>query len=143
MRIWPAESQSAPAPSALKRQQNALASQKKKQKVMCQMVELAHQLKAQLEKNRLDSLGEIIHESWLLKRSLTDGISTSVIDDWYVRARKAGGIGGKLLGAGTGGFLMFYAPQDRHESIARALAGLRRMNFRFEPQGSKIIFVHH
>jgi D-glycero-alpha-D-manno-heptose-7-phosphate kinase len=52
-------------------------------------------------------------------------------------------VGGKLLGAGAGGFLMFYASPDRHEGIARALSPLRRMDFRFEPQGSRIIFVHH
>jgi D-glycero-alpha-D-manno-heptose-7-phosphate kinase len=131
------------ASTILKNQQRAVASQRKKQKAQRQMVELAQQLKAQLQKNRLDSFGEIIHEGWLLKKSLTEGISTSVIDDWYARARKAGASGGKLLGAGTGGFLMFYAPPEQHEAIDRALGGLRRMDFRFEPQGSKIIFVHH
>jgi len=131
------------ASTILKNQQRAVASQRKKQKAIRQMVELAQQLKAQLQKNRLDSFGEIIHEGWLLKKSLTEGISTSVIDDWYARARKAGACGGKLLGAGTGGFLMFYAPPEQHEAIDRALGGLRRMDFRFEPQGSKIIFVHH
>ncbi len=73
---------------------------------------------------------------------LTTGISTDVIDQWYAKARKAGAVGGKLLGAGAGGFLMFYAPRERHEAIARALRGLRRVDFRFEAQGSQIIFVH-
>ena len=78
----------------------------------------------------------------MLKKSLAPGLSTDVIDDWYAKARSAGATGGKLLGAGAGGFLMFYAPPDRHEAIARALRGLRRMDFRFEQQGSRIIFVH-
>ena len=130
------------ASAILKHQQRAVASEQAKQKVMRRMVELARQLRTELQKNHLAAFGEIIHEGWRLKKSLTAGISTSVIDDWYERARKAGAIGGKLLGAGTGGFLMFYAPQDRHEAIARALAGLRRMEFGFEPQGSRIIFVH-
>ena len=91
----------------------------------------------------VSALGEIIHEGWVLKRSLTSGFSTGVIDDWYAAARKAGAIGGKLLGAGAGGFLMFYAAPEQHEAIARSLAKLRRMDFRFEPQGSRIIFVHH
>ncbi len=69
-------------------------------------------------------------------------MSTDRIDDWYARARKAGAIGGKLLGAGSGGFLMFYAPPEAHDGIAHALKELRRMKFGFEPQGSKIIFVH-
>jgi D-glycero-alpha-D-manno-heptose-7-phosphate kinase len=83
-----------------------------------------------------------LHENWLLKRSLTEAVSTTVIDQWYERARKAGAVGGKLLGAGTGGFLMFYAPAERHDAIARELSELRRVQFLFEPQGSKIVFVH-
>src|SRR5262249_46327179 len=85
------------AASILKEQQLAVASQRKKQKVMRRMVELACQLKTQLQKNQLDGFGEILHEGWLLKKSLAAAISTSVIDDWYARARKAGALGGKLL----------------------------------------------
>jgi len=77
----------------------------------------------------------------MLKKSLAAGISTDVIDDWYAKARRAGAVGGKLLGAGAGGFLMFAAPPDCHEAIAVALK-LRKIDFRFEPQGSRIIFVH-
>ncbi len=130
------------ASSILQHQQSAVASEKKKQKVMQQMVELAHQLYRDLQQNRADAFGEIIHQGWLLKKSLTPGISSDVIDEWYAKARKAGADGGKLLGAGAGGFLMFYAPPERHDAIVRALGGLRRMDFRFEPQGSRIIFVH-
>jgi len=130
------------ASSLLKTQQQAVASQTAKQKVLRRMVELARQLKAELQKNNLQGFGEIIHENWRLKRSLTSTVSTSKIDDWYERGRKAGAVGGKLLGAGSGGFLMFYAPQERHDAIARELKNLRRIDFSFEPQGSKIIFVH-
>jgi D-glycero-alpha-D-manno-heptose-7-phosphate kinase len=107
------------------------------------MVKLARQLRDELQKNNLRAFGEIIHEGWLLKKSLTQGISTAMIDRWYDKARRAGASGGKLLGAGAGGFLMFYAPLERHEAIARALGKLRRVDFHFEPQGSRIIFVHH
>jgi D-glycero-alpha-D-manno-heptose-7-phosphate kinase len=106
------------------------------------MVELARRLKVELQKNNLDAFGQIIHENWELKRRLTGTVSTPQIDAWYKRARQAGALGGKLLGAGSGGFLMFYAPRERHEAIARALHPLRQIAFRFEPQGSKIIFVH-
>jgi D-glycero-alpha-D-manno-heptose-7-phosphate kinase len=119
-----------------------MASDKAKQKTMKRMVQLAHDLKAELQKNNLAAFGEIIHENWELKRSLTGGISSSAIDDWYARARKTGAIGGKLLGAGSGGFLMFYAPRHHHDAITRELSDLRPVNFGFEPQGSKIIFVH-
>ncbi len=131
------------ASDVLRHQQSAVASEKKKQSVMRKMVTLAEQMKSELQRNRAGAFGEIIHEGWLLKKSLTSGISTDAIDDWYAKARKAGAVGGKLLGAGAGGFLMFYAPPDRHEAIATALKALRRMDFKFEPQGSRIIFVHH
>ena len=126
----------------LKAQQRALGAQKAIQHAMRRMVELAHQLKIELQKNNLNAFGEIIHENWLLKRGLSRGVSNDAIDTWYERARKAGAVGGKLLGAGSGGFLMFYAPRERHEAIARALDKLRPVVFRFEPQGSRIIFVH-
>lgn len=131
------------ASGILKSQQDAVASQRSKQKVLKKMVTLAHDLRAALQKNNLNAFGELLHENWELKRSIVDAISSTQIDDWYARARKAGAIGGKLLGAGSGGFLMFYAPRERHEAIAGALGKLRRVEMRFEPQGSKIIFVHH
>ena len=107
------------------------------------MVALAHQLRRDLQENRLDSFGEVIHEGWCLKKNLAGGISSSRIDEWYAMARKAGALGGKLLGAGAGGFFLFYARPERHEAITRSLRNLRRVDFRFEPQGSRIIFVHH
>ena len=131
------------ASDVLKHQQSAVASEKKKQSVMRKMVALAEQMKSELQRNRAGAFGEIIHEGWLLKKSLTSGISTDAIDDWYTKARKAGAVGGKLLGAGAGGFLMFYAPPEKHEAITQSLGKLRRMDFKFEPQGSRIIFVHH
>jgi D-glycero-alpha-D-manno-heptose-7-phosphate kinase len=131
------------ASAILKHQTTAMASEKKKQKTQMQMVELAHRLRSELQQNRAESVGEILHEGWMLKKSLTTGISTGVIDDWYARARKAGASGGKVLGAGAGGFLLFDAPRERHEAIARSLRGLRQVDFRFEQQGSRIIFVHH
>lgn len=130
------------ASNILQHQQRAVASEKKKQAVMRQMTDLARQLRHDLQQNRADAFGEIIHEGWALKKSLSRGITNDLIDDWYAKARKAGAVGGKLLGAGAGGFLMFYAPPERHGAIAQALGNLRRVDFRFEPQGSRIIFVH-
>jgi D-glycero-alpha-D-manno-heptose-7-phosphate kinase len=131
------------ASSILRLQQSAMNSERKKQKVMQQMVNLAHQLRRDLQQNRAATFGDILHEGWTLKKSLTAGISSNAIDEWYRKARKAGATGGKLLGAGAGGFMMFYAPPERHDAIARAMGSLRRMDFRFEQQGSRIIFVHH
>jgi D-glycero-alpha-D-manno-heptose-7-phosphate kinase len=131
------------ASTILKHKQEAIAAERSTQRVLQKMVELAHQLKAELQDNNVQAFGEIIHENWLLKKSITNQISSRQIDDWYDKARRHGAIGGKLLGAGTGGFLMFYSPREHHEAITRALAGLRRIAINFEPQGSKIIFVHN
>ena len=130
------------ASGILKNQQAGVASQKSKQKMLGRMVELALELKTELQRNNLEAFGEIIHANWELKKGLAQQISTTVIDDWYQKARQHGAVGGKLLGAGTGGFLMFYAPRERHEAISQALSKLRKIDMAFEPQGSKIIFVH-
>ncbi|MDO8684059.1 MAG: GHMP kinase [Armatimonadota bacterium] len=130
------------ASEILRRQGAEVRSKRPKQKLLAKMVQLAHDLRVELQNNNTDSFGEIIHENWRLKRSLAGGISTTTIDEWYAAARQAGALGGKLLGAGTGGFMMFYAPKEHHEAISRKLSALRRVDLRFEPQGSKIIFVH-
>jgi D-glycero-alpha-D-manno-heptose-7-phosphate kinase len=129
------------ASGILKHQSFALATEKKKCETTQKMVELALMLRRELQQNRVAAMGEMIHEGWELKKSLTRGISSDHIDHWYEKARKAGAVGGKLLGAGAGGFFMFYAPPEKHDAIAAAIK-LRRVNFRFEPQGSRIIFVH-
>ena len=76
----------------------------------------------------------------MLKRDMAPGVSTSDIDDWYDTARKHGAIGGKILGAGAGGFLALFAPEDRHEAIRHALPKLRAIPVDFERTGSQIIF---
>ena len=130
------------ASALLKTQRDAVSTQKAKQKMLQRMVGLARRLRTELQKNNVEAFGEIIHENWMLKKNLTSSVSTGQIDDWYQRARRAGAVGGKLLGAGSGGFMMFYAPRERHEAIANQLKELRQIEFRFEPQGSSIIFVH-
>lgn len=106
-----------------------------------QMVALAHDLRAALTADNLSAFGEILHEGWMRKRTLASAISNQRIDDWYERARAAGALGGKILGAGGGGFLLLYAPEERHSAILKALPELRLVPTRFEPQGSKIIYV--
>jgi len=106
------------------------------------MMSLAYDLRAELQKDNLEALGEIIHANWELKRRLTPNISSTQINRWYDIARRHGAVGGKLLGAGSGGFLMFCAPRERHEAIALALKELRRVHLNLEPEGSKIVFVH-
>jgi D-glycero-alpha-D-manno-heptose-7-phosphate kinase len=105
------------------------------------MVKLAQELREALTANDLASFGEILHQGWMEKKKMASGISNLQIDVWYERARQHGAIGGKITGAGGGGFLLVYAPPERHGEILRALPELRPVPFRFEPQGSKIIYV--
>ncbi len=112
-----------------------------KRNTLREMTALAGVLREALQEDQLDRFGEILHEAWMLKRGMASGISSGQIDDWYSTARANGALGGKLLGAGGGGFLLMYAPEERHADIITALSGLEAMPFRFEPQGSKIIFV--
>lgn len=112
-----------------------------KRQSLRRMVQLAHDLRAALTANDLDAFGAILHEGWMRKRELAAGISSPRIDEWYERGRAAGAVGGKILGAGGGGFLLLYAPEQRHQAIRAALPELRQVPLAFEPQGSKIIYV--
>jgi D-glycero-alpha-D-manno-heptose-7-phosphate kinase len=130
------------ASGILKEQSEQAVSDQAKRGALIRMVELAYDMRKELQNGNLDAFGEILHDNWKLKRTLASGITTSEIDEWYEAGRAAGAIGGKILGAGSGGFLMFYAPEERHPAIERALHGLRRVNFNFDPLGSRIIFYN-
>lgn len=86
------------------------------------------------------AFGELLHETWQLKRSLAKEISTSQVDRIYETARRHGAIGGKLLGAGGGGFIVFFVDPSNQSAVVRALSGLIRVPFRFENEGSRIIY---
>ena len=129
------------ASGVLREQSDSVAKDGAKRDILKRMVGLAYELRDELQRRNLDSFGEILEANWRLKKELASGISNSAIDDWYASAKAAGALGGKLLGAGAGGFLMFYAPQDRHDAIEQAL-GLRRVHFGFEPLGSRILFYN-
>jgi D-glycero-alpha-D-manno-heptose-7-phosphate kinase len=111
-------------------------------KTMADMVRLAEAAYAELCAGNVGSLGEMLHDAWQIKKYMADGISSAMVEDAYQAARDAGAKGGKLLGAGGGGFLVVYAEPERHDAIRRALGALRETPFRFAPQGSGVIFVH-
>jgi D-glycero-alpha-D-manno-heptose-7-phosphate kinase len=93
------------------------------------------------EKGRIDEFGEILHEHWLTKKRLSDSISTPLIDEIYESARKNGATGGKVAGAGGGGFLMLYCPQNKSQLVAAMEKfGLSPMWFAFENEGARLIF---
>lgn len=88
----------------------------------------------------LDEFGRLLDYTWRLKRGISSRISTDSIDEQYERAMEAGALGGKLLGAGGGGFLLFYVPLERQAAVREALAGQMHVPFRFENEGTKIIY---
>jgi D-glycero-alpha-D-manno-heptose-7-phosphate kinase len=128
------------ASDILREQTESVRSNAQARAGLRRMVELSHHLCNEIRQNNLDSFGEILHENWQLKKMLTNGISTSVIDTWYATARRNGAIGGKILGAGAGGFLLLYGATERHPAICRALPTLRPVKLDFDRQGSQIIF---
>lgn len=105
------------------------------------MREQAEQLFADLTSLHVAKLGEALRLGWDLKKSLAKGISDPEIDKLYAKAIKSGAIGGKITGAGGGGFLMLFVPPENHWSVRNALTDLRELEFKMEPQGSKIIYV--
>ncbi len=90
--------------------------------------------------SKFDDFGRLLDESWELKKSLSENISTLRIDNIYFDAKDAGAIGGKLLGAGGGGFMLFYVPKDKQASVRSALNNLVEVPFEFESEGSSIIY---
>lgn len=107
---------------------------------LVQMCGLAKRMKYALENNELSDFGEILNEGWHRKRELSCDISNPRIDEWYDTALNNGALGGKLLGAGGGGFLLFYCPKDRQKNLEQAL-GLERFDFTFEHDGSSVIYI--
>ena len=114
---------------------------KQKKKELSEMSQMVDEAMGILNRQgQLVEFGRLLHESWLLKRSLTQRISTPFVDEVYAAARRAGSVGGKLLGAGGGGFLLlFVRPEDRFR-LRKALRQLLHVPFRFEGDGSQIIF---
>ena len=129
--------------SPILRQQSAeVATAGAKSDATGELVRLAEAAYSDLCAGNISSIGAMLHEAWRLKKQIVSGATCAVIDEAYQAAIDAGAEGGKLLGAGGGGFLMFLAPPERHDSIRGALPRLRETPFRFAADGSRIIFVH-
>ena len=107
---------------------------------LLQMTSLANEMKIALEKNDLTSFAEILDANWHLKRTLAKGVTSSVIDDIYEKALQHGASGGKLLGAGGGGFLLFYCEAERQGELRQSL-NLEEFPFHFEHDGTSIVYI--
>lgn len=125
--------------SELLQQQNQVIESGRKTDTLRRMADQAGELRDELRRGNADSIGTMMHKGWELKRQISDSISSPQIDNWYQKGMEAGALGGKLLGAGAGGFLMFYAPPERHDAI-RAAIDLAPVQFGLDRDGSKIIF---
>jgi Predicted kinase related to galactokinase and mevalonate kinase len=101
--------------------------------------ELGHRSQSALEAGRCTEFGELMHEHWEHKKLRTSGMSNPQIDEWYELGRRKGAIGGKLVGAGGGGFLMFYAEDRKGLRQAMRDAGLEEVRFRFDFEGTKVM----
>lgn len=88
----------------------------------------------------LDEFGRLLDYTWQLKRTLSDRISTREIDEIYASAKKAGAVGGKILGAGSGGFMLLYVPEDRQQNVLRLFEPSKIIPFEFEEDGTKLIY---
>lgn len=103
--------------------------------------ELADEGARRIAARDFDGFGALLHEGWVLKTRLADGITDDTVDALYARAREAGAVGGKIAGAGGGGFLLLYAPLGAQDAVRAAIGGdLREMPFRFERDGTRIVF---
>lgn len=112
-----------------------------KRHVLAEMKELVSPLREILSSGtNLHEFGRTLHRGWLLKKSITDEVSSSQIDEYYDQALKAGALGGKLLGAGGGGFLLFYVEPENQKAVADCLKELYQLPFKFENAGTRITY---
>jgi D-glycero-alpha-D-manno-heptose-7-phosphate kinase len=120
------------------------AAKQKKNSVMrglSEIKDIGIEIQQSIVRGNLRRFGELLDLHWQTKKRLSDGITNAKIDEWYALAKQKGAIGGKISGAGGGGFLMLYCEEDKsglREALRRA--GLRELNFRFDFEGSKVVF---
>lgn len=108
--------------------------------ILREMKCLARLAKDELEAGNTDVLGEMLHTSWELKKRLASQISNGEIDEVYRKARRAGALGGKITGAGGGGFLLLYCPAEKQAGLRKALEPMQELPFKLEHDGTKVIF---
>jgi D-glycero-alpha-D-manno-heptose-7-phosphate kinase len=121
-------------------EQKKNVSQDEKFNILKQMVGLVFELRDSLYAGRLNDFGKILHENWMLKQQLASKISNSEIDEIYEAGLNNGAIGGKLLGAGGGGFMLFYCEKEKQSKLKDILKKYDTFEFQFERDGSKIIY---
>lgn len=127
--------------SAILKEQSQNVKTVDKATVQKQMCDITRKLKEELQNNNVDAMGELLHQNWMLKKSLASGITNPLIDETYDKAMAAGATGGKLLGAGGAGFMIFYVPEEKHEAVRKVLSHLREMDFEMDNSGASIVMT--
>jgi D-glycero-alpha-D-manno-heptose-7-phosphate kinase len=125
----------------LKEQNTNVTSESDKFQNLVHMTELAHEMRNALTVGDLDSFGRILNENWQLKRKLASKITNPTIEKYYNIAMESGALGGKLLGAGGGGFLLFYCDKKYQRHLRSALSDLVELPFSMENSGTKVIYI--
>lgn len=125
----------------LREQSQNVTNEERKYQNLVKMTQLAYGLRDSIVAGDLDQFGRILNENWMLKRELASSISNDQISKYYNLAMENGALGGKLLGAGGGGFLLFYCPEERQKRLRSALTDLRELPFAMENSGTKIVYV--
>ena len=133
------------ASAVLAEQKKTIQTQEDAVHRMNRIKEIGYEVRRLLMTGEVDQYGELLHEHWMNKRKLASNMTDSKIDDHYEAARKAGAIGGKLMGAGGGGFFMFYVRPQQKRQVYEALLGrgLKPLRFRFDHDGAKIVANLH
>ena len=108
--------------------------------VLRSMKDFVPKLERSLGRSKFTMLGKLLHENWILKKSLVGSISNPEIDEMYNKAMNAGALGGKICGAGGGGFLLMYVPKAKQDKVRGALSDYRELHFMLDSFGSRIIF---
>jgi len=106
-----------------------------------QIVEIAEQSIKYLMKRKFDDFGALLDETWKIKKNLSSNISNYIIDEMYETAMKSGALGGKIVGAGGGGYLLLYAPMKNHSKLEEAMTKYKKLDFNFENEGSKLVKI--
>lgn len=127
--------------SAILKEQSQNMKNVDKAAVQNQMCDITRKLKEELQQNNVDAMGKLLHENWMLKRSLATGITNPLVDETYEKAMSVGATGGKILGAGGAGFMLFYVPQEKQKAVREVLSDLREMDFEMDNSGASIVMT--
>lgn len=128
------------ASKILKQQSKELSENHKKHAIVKEMVNLVDSFRYELTQGDINNLGHILHENWIRKTSIVKDITNSWINDAYNLAIASGATGGKILGAGNGGFFLFIAPPYKHREIITKLEKMEKFNFTFDQKGTQVVY---